>query len=521
MDLSTLDTLKKAKSIKFPELKHWNYSPCSQHTAPTVDCVFRECGGDLFDHQKVGISWLYFRKKGLVADVPGGGKTNIIAGLTALLKERNELRNKVIYIANTPSVRQVTEELKRFTRGISIQHADSTLNKSKRYQLYADFTDVIVIGYHIANNDKDILSRLNPTLLVIDDVDALLTHDNATHRSIAAIAKDCERVVLMNATNVQTKLSQLHAAFVPIGGHDILGSVTQFETRHIVQIPGSQSTGMNVRYKNIDELKSKVQPYIIRRKYEDFSDVRMPAIMPPKNVWLDLHPRQRAKYDELAAGVLRILTEEGERVKRVQALAKWTHATQICSSLTSLGEEDGPEASIKLDWLMHALTNTDLSQEKSLVFTKFLGTVTALQNRLEDQGIGFATIWGRESDPAAREAAQKKFWRDDNCRVIIGTTAIERSLNLQPAKAGINIDTHPNPARMHQILGRYRRPGGHARIYVFNLFTRFTQEEGLIDLLRNRQGLADYLNDESNELYDPLTPSELMRLISVRSKVTS
>lgn len=520
--LQRAEQVKQADDIAFPPLKYWNDSPCAAHATPQVDCEYRACGGELFSHQRVGVMWLYLRQKGLLADLPGVGKTNQILGLAALLKERGELVNRMLIICNTPSALQWFMEAQRWVPQIKTQVVFSGLNKQKRIERYVQDFDVLIIGQHMMLQDFEILEKLDFETLVVDDVDALLNHETQTHQRIVSLSTGCKRAIIMNATAIQTKLQQVHAALMPAGGLDVFGSLGQFERRYVRQeterrMGPSGRVSMHkvdAGYKNGEELRSKLGPLFLRRRYEDLSDVRMPTLMPPKHVWLDMHPEQRKKYDELKAGILRLKKDGVEKVKHAEALAKVTYGQQICAGLPALGEEDHKQASVKLDWLVHQVTEA-WPDRKVVVFIKNLGMIAAAEQRLLKKGVGVAKIWGKEASATHRAAEIARFWKDTSCRVLLGTSSIERSLNLQNANILVNVDTMLNPARMHQVAGRVRRAGSkHQHVWVFNLFVRDTQEDRYLDVLQRRQAVADYTWGESSELYESLSPVELLSLIS-------
>ena len=142
-------------------------------------------------------------------------------------------------------------------------------------------------------------------------------------------------------------------------------------------------------------------------------------------------------------------------------------------------------------------------------------TVKALQNRLEATNTGFTTVWGEDPNPKNRAAAQEKFWSDPNCRILIGTRAIEQSLNLQVSRHLINIDMIMNPARMEQLAGRIRRDGSaYQHVFVHNLLTINTQEERYLPHLEREAALSSHIWDESSELFSALDSQSLLRLIS-------
>jgi SNF2 family DNA or RNA helicase len=517
--------IKRAPDVALPRLKHWNYTPCAAHAhlpEPKVDCEFQACGGELFSHQRVGVMWLYVRKKGLLADLPGVGKTNQALGLLALLKERGELTQRAIIICQTPAVLQWVHEANRWIPTVNVQAVYSGMNKSQRINTYVQNWDVLVIGFHMLQRDWQMLEKLDCKVFVMDDVDPLLNHDTVTHQRIVRLTRDAEYSFTMNATSIQTRLEQIHAALLPAGGFEIFGSQEAFENKFFrterfreVTKSGRVYTKTAVTgYKNGELLRAKLGPVFLRRAYEDLTDVRIPKLMPPKNVFLELHPPQRERYKELQQGVLLIKREEGSQIKHVTALAKLTYGQQICAGLPALGEEDNALASVKLDWLVNAVTGP-WEGRKVVAFIKNIGMVKAAEARLNKAGVGTAKIWGPDANAAVREKEKARFWSDPNCRVLLGTSAIERSLNFQNANILVNVDMLYNPARMAQLAGRIRRAGSqHEHVFVFNLLASDTQEDRILDVLQKRQAVADYVWGEESELFEKLSPLELMSLIT-------
>jgi SNF2 family DNA or RNA helicase len=167
-----------------------------------------------------------------------------------------------------------------------------------------------------------------------------------------------------------------------------------------------------------------------------------------------------------------------------------------------------------MDWIIDKLTG-DLGDEKVVLFINLKNSVRAMQYRLREEKIGFVTVWGEENDKRKRFEAQERFWRDPECRVLIGTKAIEQSLNLQVARHLINLDIILNPSRMQQLAGRIRRDGSqYSHVFVHNLLTVNTQEARYMPMLEREQALADFIWDENNQLFNALDPIALLHLIS-------
>ena len=526
-----------------PKLDMWNYSPCKQHSLGWVEDYWdeenqldrhrtvydrpkpgcRKCGIIFRQHQRQGILWMYLRKRGLLADPMGTGKTAHAAGLIALLMQTGELpaKGRVIIVPRAPALGQWETELYRMIPKLSLATV-SGKTKSERAATYAQPWDVLLISPKTLYNDREWLEQFDYALVVTDDVDAMRNWQTDTSYVLKRFGRKADRMIVMTGTPLQKRLRELWSTLEALGGLEAFGPLETFEARHITTTTlreYDERTGLQTKvrtvpaYKNMQEVKDKIAPMVLRRRIEDLEDVSLPEVN-VSDVYLDLYPAQKNKYDELRRGVLRIIKEQGTDVKHITALSQITYGAQICGGLASLGEPDGLNTSVKMDWIMEKLTG-ELEDEKVVLFANYKNSVRALQDRFRAQGIGFETVWGESKSPADRMRSQERFWDDPSCRVLIGTQAIEQSLNLQVARHLINMDTILNPSRMAQLAGRIRREGSvHKHVFVHNLLTNNTQEMRYMPLLEREAALSDFVWDESNELFEALDPLTLLQLIT-------
>ena len=522
--LAIAERVRTAGDFTLPELEWFNSEPCAAHASidegAQASPPCRACGVRFRRHQRVGVAWLYLRGRGLIGDQVGTGKTAQAAGLLALCKQNGELdAGPALVVCRPSALMQWVDELNRYLPKLVTVAAVG--DKRSRAALYGASFDVLVIGYQMLVNDLEQLVRADWAAVVVDDVDPLRHHANRTAYAVKRIARTSQRAVVLTATALQKDLLELHSVLEPVGGFDVLGTATHVRRRFVreemVKIYNPRAGRFvhirkTVGYRNLDEFAALIAPLVLRRTPAHIDDVELPAIT-PHTVWLDLYPAQAAHYAELQKGVRKILKEEGAKVKHTKAVGQLLHGAQICSGLATLGEPDGPGTSSKLDWVMSALDG-DLVEEKVVVFCQFTNTVAALAARLHTAGIGHSVIWGRQPDKAVRATAIRRFWDEPACRVLIGTSAIEQSLNLQVSRHLINVDQIMNPARMGQLAGRIRRDGSAFRtVYIHNLLARGTQEEGYLSVLAREQALADHVWDESSELYEKLNSLALLDLI--------
>lgn len=501
--LELASRVQRADDIPLPAISGWNDQPCQKHSKLTQGCS--DCGMVLRKHQRVGAAWLYFIEKGLLADLMGCGKTGSISALIGLIRDKGELENgKVIVVCR--ALMQWQSELNRALPTLRTMVASGT--RKQRLEKYLHPWDVLLITQQMLISDIELVLRFPLALVVSDDVDAIRHGENKTSYNVKRLARYSRRVVIASGTPLQKRLLELYHALAPVGGTALLGSEYSFKRRYIIE----DSTGRPLAYQNINHLKQRIAPIVLRRTTADIDDVEMPDIV-SENYFLELYRAQRLRYEELQQGVVRLIREERTAVRRVTALSKLIYGAGICSGLATLGEPDGPGMSSKLDWLTDKLTG-DLEDEKVVIFINRKDNLRAMQDRLRRMNVGFETIWGEQPDKIARHNSQLRFWNDASCRILLGTTSIEQSLNLQVARHLINVDTIRNPARMAQLAGRVRRDGSKFKtVYVHNLLTVDTQEERYLPLLEREAALASYMWNESSELYEALSPLQLLDLI--------
>lgn len=513
--------IKTVSDIALPELKYFNSSPCDQHEILNPTC--QQCGVVFRKHQRVGVAWLYTAGAGLLADSVGTGKTIQAAGTTAVIKEAGELQDgsKVLVVCRPSAVAQWEMQLNRLLKDTKVIVGEGP--KKKRVAKYLENNwEICVVNPIILQNDLEALNTaFDFQAVFVDDIDALRNGDTATSYAINRITRNTPHIYILTGTPLQKRLQDLYNVLQPLNIRNVLGSPISFERRYIQKelVNVATSTGnvstqrKVVGYRNLPEFKEKISPFTLRRTAADIDDVDLPAVV-PSNVFLEPYPSQVAKYKELQQGVLRIIKAQGEEVKRTTAISAFNYGAQICGGLVTLGEPDRPNTSVKLDWVEEKLVDGDLSDEKVVVFIRFKNGVRALQARLNAAGIEYATIWGETKGNAERFSEQQRFWNDPNCRVLIGTNSIEQSLNLQVARHLINVDMIMNPSRMEQLAGRIRRDGSaYKTVYVHNLLTVGTQEERYLPALQREQAVIDYVWDSESELFDALSPLEMLAMI--------
>jgi SNF2 family DNA or RNA helicase len=527
----------------WPELDWFNTAPCAAH-APDRQILCQRCGIWPYAHQRVGAAWMYLGLPSMLTDTVGSGKSAQILLLLAMCKQTGELgpHNRAVIVTKASAVHDPwANELRRLTPRLKVFIADG--DPASRSSGYLGDWEVAVVsdralsavagGKVKRDGDVALLLQLPVGILIYDDVDPMRSEGTRTSVAVNQLAARCTRVHGAHATPLQKQLRELWFMLEPVGGEAVLGSADFVQSRyvaaqrHVIETndPADRTgktkmlrvvydgTGITDNPQRVREFRAKVSRLVLRRTAKDFRDLTMPAVS-YNPVLLDLNPRQRARYNELAAGSLRVLRADGgASVTRVQSLALFTRGRQICSGLASLDGVAGDD-SAKLDWVMREITG-DLHEEKVVVFVAFKANVAALSRRLEAAGTGHVLMWSGETNQRERARRLERFREDPSCRVLVGTSTIQTSLNLQVAPHLIAADTLLNAQAMEQLIGRVRRVGSaHRTVFFHHLMARGTLEEAFLSMLRREGLMSDVVWDERASTFAGLTVRQTLRLIA-------
>lgn len=523
-----------------PRLDFFNYSPCRAHLA--VDPACTDCGVEPRGYQRAGAAWLFASGHGLLADDMGTGKTIQCAMLFAMCLATGELseHDRAVVACKAVAVPQWAAQLRRLLPSARV--VTSAGAPVDRARAYLSPWDVAVVSDRVlvpqsgskktAEGDVELLCQLPVSTLVYDDLDACRHEGTQTHWAVQRLAARCKRVHGAHGTPLQKEIEELYTFLEPVGALRAFGTRSRFRNAYVKHEPvrfwvtkpdASDPTGRSrqeetrwkgsgVRQEALPDFKARLAPLVLRRTAESLGG-QLPDVVPCRT-WVDLLPAQRSRYAELRKGVLRRITEAGENVTAIEAMQAYLRGAQICSGLAALDDGSHADVSVKLDWVTDKVT-TELGEEKAVCFVYFRPNVAALSRRLTRLGVGHVVIWSEENDPRVRAERQRRFTEDPSCRVLIGTTAIEQSLNLQRARHLIAVDTIPNPARMAQLIGRVRRLGSsHSSVFFHHLLARGTQERRYPEALAREAGMAAAVWGESEDVFTAMTPLELMQMVA-------
>lgn len=149
------------------------------------------------------------------------------------------------------------------------------------------------------------------------------------------------------------------------------------------------------------------------------------------------------------------------------------------------------------------------SPEKVIIFTEFLATQSYIRTRLEQAGILTLPFDGSLS-ASKKEFTKWQFKEFPKFRVLVCTESGGEGINLQFCNTLINYDLPWNPMRLEQRIGRIHRLGQTRDVYIYNLSTKGTVEEHLLNLLAQKVRMFEMVIGESEKVISRLCRGKSM-----------
>lgn len=457
--------------------------------------------GKLYKFQEVGVAYALAMKTAMIADVTGVGKTIQVLALMQYLAEHNDLYPAVI-MAPASILRQWQREAHKFTE---LKPVIIRGTKYERSLKLARRPNLVLVNYELFVRYPEMLEMYsNLRLLVCDEASAFKNPEAKTKAAVLEFSKRCERVIPMTATPVQTSLLDMWSVMQTLR---IPNYPTQeeFEGEHIKSVlidmvhQGRRFKFKKVLgYKDLPGARALFAPWFIRRKLDEI-DAELPNVI-WKEERLDLDDDHMKEYR-------RIVSVGSFNIMQLQ-------------QYIDLARVGASTRSAKIDRVMELLTG-ELFGQKVIVYSYFKHSIAEIARRLHEvrmpngkKGMSHIIVTGDVTGPR-READIERFQTDVNCRVCVGDGAMEKGLNLQVASYMILIDQFSNPKRTEQLIGRFRRIGGHSTIIAIPLIAADTHEEAILGMVREREALASYMMHEGSELYPDLTPDAIRKLLKL------
>ncbi len=476
--------------------------PFTEQKVPT------EIKASLRNYQLEGIHWLdrlrNMHLNGILADDMGLGKTlQAIIALTRYQKDHPTQLSLVV--CPTSLVYNWKEEIAKFNPLLKVLPVDG--NPAHRKKLLSEVTNynIVVTSYTLLQKDIEIYNKIPLGYAILDEAQHIKNRGTRNAQSVKMV-QAAHRLIL-TGTPIENSLDELWSLFdflMP----GLLSTYERFMEKYLRQ---TQPLSLG---KNLDILRNKVSPFILRRMKKDVLE----DLPPVSQIIYHCHLSevQEALYRSYAASAREELTQlvnkEGFDRVQIHVLATLTRLKQICCHPAIFAKDKAESGdSSKYEMLIELLQTLMEGRHKTVIFSQYTRMLNIMREDLQKQGIRFEYLDGSSKN---RLSIVKKFNEDANIPIfLVSLKAGGSGLNLVGADTVIHYDMWWNPAVENQATDRVHRLGQKNMVSSYKLITLNTIEEKILELHNRKQGLVKDVVSRDEDAIAKLTWEEVLELL--------
>lgn len=465
-----------------------------------------EIKANLRNYQIEGVNWLerlrHMHLGGVLADDMGLGKTlQAITAITQLLKTSKKAKSLII--CPTSLVYNWKEEFTKFNPKLRVLPVDGTPQQRKKLLNELEDYDVVITSYSLLQKDVDLYKEIPFSYAILDEAHHIKNRSTRNAKSVKML--QAAHHLVLTGTPIENSLEDLWSLFDFLMS-GLLSSYDRFVEKYIRL--------SNQGGKNLELLRKKVSPFIMRRMKKDVLD-DLPAVS--HIVYhCSLSDSQRELYQSYAASareeLQKLVKKEGFDKVQIHVLATLTRLKQICCHPAIFAKEKAEMGdSAKYDMLMELLQSLIEGKHKTVIFSQYTKMLNIMRNDLEQLGIRFEYLDGTSKN---RTSIVKKFNEDPEISVfLVSLKAGGTGLNLVGADTVIHYDMWWNPAVENQATDRVHRIGQKNSVSSYKLITLNTVEEKIVELQNRKKGLVTQVVACDEETMGKLTWEEVLELL--------
>lgn len=466
----------------------------------------------LYDLQLLSAYHLAFSQNACNFSVPGAGKTSVVYGAYAYLKNlpSNHLKkvDRLLIVGPLSSFAPWELEYEEcFGRPASSKRLTGQLSlESKKQYLYDDNpAEITLLSYSsvasLASELRHFL-RQNKVMIVLDEAHKIKnTSGGVVAESVMSLASESSARVVLTGTPAPNGYEDLYNLFKFI-----------WPTKKVIRFQPGQLRDMSKisgDYR-VETLVNQISPYFMRVKKSDLN-IPAPTVHPPIRV--EMHESQRRIYDFIESKYMQDISEEDKQFKSAIVKARMIRLMQAATNplllrqplkeiaeaegidLSGVTEDDGilqavlqyaeSEIPAKFEKALEIINTIIANNGKVVVWACYIKTIEMFSNFLSKNGVRNKTLYGAtpvaseaitpdsEEYDLTREAIVKEF-NDltSGLNVIIANPfAVAESISLHKAcHNAIYIERSFNAAHFIQSkdrIHRYGLPAGTVTNYYY------------------------------------------------------
>lgn len=460
-----------------------------------------------FRHQVDGVRFGLNKKKFLLCDDQGLGKTKQIIDLVGCLEKTDNI-NKVLVVCGVNSLKynwqseiSIHSDEKgwvlgtRFRKTTGKAYEGSTKDKLEdldnlpdcRYiitnieTLRAGAEKITKSKYHFPIAEK--LQELckNGTISVIAFDECHKSKEPTSLQSRAMINVQAKYMVAMSGTPLMNNPLDLYFPMKWLGYEN--HSFYQFKQHYCTL--GGWGGSQVVGYKNLEEIRAMMDNIMLRRLKTEVLDL-------PEKIrkieYVDMTSKQNQIYKEVYNGVMSDLQKIKFSNNPLSMMIRLRQATGWTGIISNTVQE-----SAKMERMIELVQEIAASGQKAIIFSNWESITEVAKEKLKSYNPAYIT-GATKADERMKEV--DRFQNDDKCRVIIGTIgAMGTGLTLTAAQNVIFLDSPWNMALKAQAEDRAHRIGTKGTVNIITLVCKNTIDERIEELVEKKGQIADALVD--------------------------
>jgi len=475
--------------------KHLTFTPVPEEVQAT-----------LRSYQKEGVQWLERLRvmylNGILADDMGLGKT--LQAIVAIAQYRSTSKRLSLIVCPTSLLYNWKEEFAKFDPQLKVLIIDGIPSARKRLFENMLKYDVVITSYTLLQKDIETYKQTQFGYVVLDEAQHIKNRGTRNAKSVKMVHADHRSI--LSGTPIENSLDELWSLFdflMP----GFLSTYDRFVEKY-VRVSGPEQT------KNLEYLKKKVAPFILRRMKSDVLHD-----LPPVSEIVyhcQLSDVQQDLYRSYAASardeLVKLVERDGFDRVQIHVLATLTRLKQICCHPAIFAKEKAePGDSAKYDMLLELLQTLIEGKHKTVIFSQYTRMLQIMRSDFEMKGIRFSYLDGSSKN---RLEIVKKFNEDETIPVfLVSLKAGGTGLNLVGADTVIHYDMWWNPAVENQATDRVHRIGQKKNVSAYKLITLGSIEEKIAELQKRKKGLVKKVVSCDDEAIAKLTWEDVLELL--------
>ncbi|KAF3491762.1 chromatin remodeling factor [Arthroderma uncinatum] len=468
-------------------------------------------GGELMNYQQDGLNWIYFmwykQQSSVLADEMGLGKTiQVISFFATLIQDHNcwpflvvvpnstcanwrqEIKTwapslRVVTCYGSSAARKIAQEYEMFPRG------------SKELRCH-----IVVTSYEsmVEEKTKKIFSSIPWAGLVVDEGHRLKNDKNLLYEALLKLNVPFK--LLLTGTPLQNNIRELF-------------NILQFCDRSH-NAAALEEEFRDITNENVNKLHNMIRPFFLRRTKAEVLSFLPPVaqIILPVSMTIvqkKLYKSILAKNPQLIKAVFKnsdsgSTTKQNERHNLNNILMQlrkclchpfvYSKAIEERGVNSALLHRNMVEASSKLQLLELLLPKLQERGHRVLIFSQFLDFLDIVEDFLDGLGLEHLRLDGTMSSLKKQKSIDAFNAPDsDYFAFLLSTRAGGVGINLATADTVIILDPDFNPHQDIQALSRAHRIGQKKKVMVFQLMTRGSAEEKIMQIGKKKMALDHVL----------------------------